>query len=409
MLKNFWYAVAWDDEVTREPTKVTVLGQELVLYRDTKNSPVAMSDLCIHRGAALSGGWVQGDCIVCPYHAWTYASDGACVRIPAAGDHGVIPKKARMDAYPAQERYGWVWVFMGDLPEHERPPLPDLGDEFDDPSFRKIRGEFMWDANYERVTENGIDATHVNWVHNFNDPERAELTDYDIEISEWKGQGTYVMRPEPSSGLFKRIYGKDASADNRPEVVTTTAYWMPNIVKIHIRLPLGNQVIYDTNIPIDEHRTRTLWIGMRDFFTQKAFDWDAKRRVLKIFKQDADVVEAQRPELLPVDFAGELHHKTDELGVAYRKRRHQLMDAGWGIDTHKIASFGGKKATVIPSPARRENPEMAHAWVMKEVPTTGSDPAELGAGRPDAEIIEDGAPAASEPVPQEGDELAGQQ
>ena len=35
----------------------------------------------------------------------------------------------------------------------------------------------------------------------------------------------------------------------------------------------------------------------------------------------------REPEkLLPIDFAGELHHKTDELGVAYRKRRHELID-----------------------------------------------------------------------------------
>jgi hypothetical protein len=73
------------------------------------------------------------------------------------------------------------------------------------------------------------------------------------------------------------------------------------------------------------------------------------------------------------------------------------MDAGWGIDTHKIASFGGKKATVIPSPARRENPEMAHAWVLKEVPTTGE---EAGEDRGVAELIDDDTA---------GGKLAGQQ
>jgi phenylpropionate dioxygenase-like ring-hydroxylating dioxygenase large terminal subunit len=385
MLKNLWYAIEWSKDVTTEPKQARVLGQNLVLYRDTAGRVVAMSDLCVHRGAALSDGWTQGDCIVCPYHAWTYDNSGECVRIPAAGDDAPIPKKARIDAYPTAEKYGWIWVFMGDLPEQERPPLPDLGPEFEDPSFRAITGEWTWDANYERVVENGIDATHVNWVHNFNDPERAELTDYDIEIGEWKGEGTFTMRPEPSKGLFKRIYGRDASADNRPTVKVTTAWWMPSLIKIHIRLPLGNQIIYDTNIPVDDHTTRTLWIGMRDFFTQSIFDRDAKRRVLKIFQQDADVVENQRPELLPVDFAGELHHKTDALGVAYRKRRHELIDQGWGIDTHRIETFGGKTATVIPSPARRQHPELAHAWVMKEVPVIG----EMGAQRGEVEYLEE--------------------
>lgn len=370
MLKNFWYAIEWSDAIGQEPKRLTVLGQELVLYRNSKNEVVCMSDLCVHRGGALSDGWREGDCIVCPYHAWKYDDGGRCVRIPAAAPGSAVPKKARVDAYPTKEKYGWVWVFLGDLPEHERPPMPEFP-EFDDPNFVKIRGEFMWDANYERVVENGVDATHVNWVHNFGDPERPEVKDFQIEIDEWYGRGTITLQPKPSKGLFARVYGESKKKRKvRPDVVTTTGWYMPSLVKIHIRLPFGNQIIYDTNVPIDENHTRTLWIGMRDFIKGSWANGDAKRRVLKIFKQDQKVVEAQRPELLPLDFAGELHHKTDALGVAYRKRRHELMDLGWGIDTHQIRRFGGKKATVIPSPMRRENPELSHAWVLKEVPTT---------------------------------------
>ena len=62
MFKNFWYAVEFSDDVKPgKPMKVKVLGQQLVLYRKTSdNSVVAMSDLCVHRGAALSGGDDQG-------------------------------------------------------------------------------------------------------------------------------------------------------------------------------------------------------------------------------------------------------------------------------------------------------------------------------------------------------------
>ena len=62
MFKNFWYAVEFSADVKPgKPKKVKVLGQQLVLYRKTSdNSVVAMSDLCVHRGAALSGGDDQG-------------------------------------------------------------------------------------------------------------------------------------------------------------------------------------------------------------------------------------------------------------------------------------------------------------------------------------------------------------
>ncbi len=83
MLKNFWYAVEFANRVTAKPLRATVLGQHLALYRTPEGRPVALSDLCVHRGAALSGGAVKRDCIVCPYHGWEYAPDGGCVNIPA--------------------------------------------------------------------------------------------------------------------------------------------------------------------------------------------------------------------------------------------------------------------------------------------------------------------------------------
>ncbi len=99
MIKNFWYAIEFSEEITSEPKRLTILGQELVAYRDTKGNPVVMSDLCIHRGGAISDGFVEGDCIRCPYHGWKYAPDGECVEIPANPPGRSIPKKARVDAY----------------------------------------------------------------------------------------------------------------------------------------------------------------------------------------------------------------------------------------------------------------------------------------------------------------------
>ena len=124
ILKNFWYVAELSSAITNKPKGITMLGQDFVLYRDTKGQVVALHDLCVHCGAALSKGWVEDDCICCPYHGWKYQSDGTCIEIPANPPDTLIPQQAHIDAYPAQEKYGWVWLFLGDLPEGERPPLP---------------------------------------------------------------------------------------------------------------------------------------------------------------------------------------------------------------------------------------------------------------------------------------------
>ena len=83
-----------------------------------------MRDVCIHRGTALSLGWLADGCIVCAYHGWRYASDGACVAIPQT-ENPKIPPKARVERFRAVERYGLVWVALGE-PLYPFVEIPEL-------------------------------------------------------------------------------------------------------------------------------------------------------------------------------------------------------------------------------------------------------------------------------------------
>jgi phenylpropionate dioxygenase-like ring-hydroxylating dioxygenase large terminal subunit len=372
MLKNFWYAIAFSTEVKDKPIRVTALGQELVIYRNTKGEPIVMSDLCIHRGGALSDGWTEGNCIVCPYHGWKFQEDGACVRIPSFPDPKMpIPRKARVDAYPTKEKYGFVWTFLGDLPENERPPIPPLA-EFDDPRFRPIWGIFNWEVNFARAVENGMDIAHAPFVHagSFGNPEKPEVELYEVEDVELGGLATVTLEPTPAKGIWSRLYPKK----ERQGVKTTAGFYMPNVSRLHVRLPIGNMIIFTSHVPVEDTITISKWVMLRDFFTQPFFDGDSYKRVIKIFKEDKPTVEAQRPELLPYDLGAELHVKADAVQIAYRRLLNKYQDMGYGIDMHKIQTeFSNKKAVVIPSPARREVPELAQAWVMKEVPMIGGN------------------------------------
>jgi len=375
VFKNFWYAVEFSERVDRAPHRITCLGQRLVLYRDAEGLPVCLSDLCAHRGAALSGGRVVGDCVVCPYHGWEYRQDGAATRIPANQPGRAIPRKARVDAYPALERYGLIWVFLGDLPEEERPPIPHWP-EFEDlvdngGAFRAIHGEFLWHSNYERILENGCDIAHTPFVHAgaFGNPERPEVEEYTlVEPDPWSAFATVNLHPPAAKGLWSRLYKTQSSPlPGRPPVAVTAGWMLPNLIKLHVRLPLGNMIIYDTNIPVDETTTLVKFVALRDFFTGSWADGNARKRVLKIFHQDAPVVDAVRPELLPHDLGAELHLKSDLISVAYRRRRRELVDRGWLIGDADTAVGDDPRftATVIASPGRRDIPEVARAWAAK--------------------------------------------
>ena len=370
MLKNFWYALAPAHELTEKPRLIRALGQELVGYRTRDGQPVILSNLCVHRGGSLANGWVEKDCVRCPYHGWSYDRSGACAEIPAAPPTLPIPKKAHVDAYPSEDRYGLVWAFLGDLPAAERPPLPPFP-EFDAAGWRCIQGEFTWKANYARVVENGVDIAHTPFVHrnSFGNYDEPQIGDYVVRQEQYSVATTVKLNAPLPRGLWKLI-----RKTRRDPVVASVAVYMPNVTRLDLDLGKWKTVIFDCNLPVDESTTRTFWIQARNFFTGRWADGDARRRTHAIFVEDQPTVEAQRPELLPYDLGAELHVKSDGIGVAYRKLRNQFLDRGWGIDGDALRANGGRRAVVIPSPARREIPELQKAWVVPEAPTrkTGS-------------------------------------
>ena len=67
-----------------------------------------LNDVCPHRGAPLSQGWVsevQGhDCVVCPYHGWAFDAEGVLRDVPAAEKAEAWPRKKLVDSYAVEEK-----------------------------------------------------------------------------------------------------------------------------------------------------------------------------------------------------------------------------------------------------------------------------------------------------------------
>lgn len=361
MLKNFWYACENSAAVADEPVRVRILGQDIALYRDQSGAMVALSDLCVHRGAALSKGWVEGNDVVCPYHGWRFGRDGACTLIPANREGCAIPKRARVDTYPVVEKYGWIWVFLGDLAEAERPPIPTI-DVAEQDGWAEVRGEFTWNAHYTRVVENGVDIAHTPFVHrnSFGNIDQPQVEDYEVTGDDYQFGASALLEPPLPGGIWKWLRKR------RDPVKARVTIYMPNITRLDLDMGTWKLTILDANIPVDENTTLTKYISYRNFFRGRWANRDARRRVHKIFLEDQPTVESIRPELLPYRVGDELHLGSDAMGIAYRQRRKLFLDRGWGIDTDKLRQLRGRKATAIASPERRT--EDRKVWVISEVP-----------------------------------------
>lgn len=365
MFKNFWYGVGFSDEFGDAPRQVRVLGQQLAVFRDTGGQVRVLSDLCPHRGGSIAMGSRDGDCVRCPYHGWKFDHEGTCVEIPANLTRSV-PKRARVDAYPVQERYGIVWAFLGDVPEQQRPPLPEFP-HHGEPGWTAVAGTWDWKANYERVMENAADISHAPWVHgdSFGNRERPQVEDYQLEVHEWALTARTTLW-SPQSQLVNLLRGNRGSFQ---PVSASPGLQMPCVTTLSLDLPRGMKMrLFDVNIPVDAENTRTLWIMLRNFMAPRVFDRIVRERVHQIFREDCPFVESQRPELVPTDLADELHVKSDKMQVAYRRMRQRVLQRGWGLDAHTMRTLEGKVGVVIPGPSRRAQ-DAQRSFVFDEVPT----------------------------------------
>ena len=130
-LKNTWYVAARTDEVEEAPSAHTILGDDVVLFRQEDGRPVALEDACPHKKLPLSMGRRKGNHIECGYHGMVLDGAGQCVHIPS---QTTIPKKARVRAYPLAEKLGFVWIWMGDATLADESLILDI-DDFDDPAW----------------------------------------------------------------------------------------------------------------------------------------------------------------------------------------------------------------------------------------------------------------------------------
>ena len=366
MLINLWYVAEWSKAVRDAPVRARMLGQDFVLFRDQAGKVHCLSDICLHRGGSLAGGWVKGDCVACPYHGWRYDGEGQVRLVPSEGEAFKPPKRARIDAYPTCERYGLIWVFLGDAPEEERFPLPEFP-EYDDPNWKRITDEWHWQADAARVVENGIDIAHASFVHPSFGMEATAQENHIVSIEKnahW-GRSENIQYPPKFKGNWLR---RRMRKDRQPTV--TLPEWHLNGLLARIRIdinPKMSLIMFDCNTPVDEHRTRTFATQLRNFFKADFFDKGSRKRLLKIFAEDTAIVERIAPHCLPDNLANELSVKDDKFMSSFRAARRRLIEEqGWQIDLAAVARNRGRKVLAIPSPQRRLHPDVE--WVMDRVP-----------------------------------------
>lgn len=303
-MRAFWHPVLPSSALSGSgPHGVELLETPVVLAR-LNGELVALYDVCRHFQAQLSLGAVEalaghGECLMCPYHGWSYAADGQCVAIPQLAPGREIPSSARVERFHVQERYGLIWVCLADHPFYDIPELPQL----DSPGFLSgpLRTYPAWRACAQRVIMAALDDTHGPWVHEglVGSREHPEPPQHEV----WRERQTLKVSIRMLQPNNATIAEDEDDAPMRAVQLTTTV-GIPNTIHFDIRAADSGDgrvtLIWQAVCPVKYNETLTFWGSARNYdLDQPAFDPAFEHLQDTLREQDRRIVESQRPWLLP--------------------------------------------------------------------------------------------------------------
>ncbi|MHA6195795.1 Rieske 2Fe-2S domain-containing protein [Pseudomonas wadenswilerensis] len=159
---NQWYVAGFAWELQDKPLGRTLLGKPLVLFRGADGKVAALEDRCCHRSLPLSSGTLEARGLRCGYHGLLFDAAGRCLEVPGQDK---VPNKAKVQAYPLQERDRILWIWFGTAAQPEPDCEPPAYEVHSSGEYVFDGGVYHYDAPYQLIHDNLLDLSHLGYVH----------------------------------------------------------------------------------------------------------------------------------------------------------------------------------------------------------------------------------------------------
>src|SRR6218665_2273590 len=165
LMRHHWTPVCLAEEVGEPdgaPVKARVLGEDLVVFRDSDGRVGVLAEACPHRGPSLVLGRNEEGGLRCLYHGWKMDVDGNVLEMASEPAASGLVAKTKHRAYPSREWGGMVWGWFGaqgSAPEFRAPAWAPSD------QVRVSIAKVLLPCNWAQVLEGAIDSAHSSSLH----------------------------------------------------------------------------------------------------------------------------------------------------------------------------------------------------------------------------------------------------
>lgn len=274
IMRRHWLPACMIEEVPEAdgaPIRTRLLGEDLVVFRDTRGRVGVLDEHCPHRGASLAFGRNEDCGLRCLYHGWKFGVDGE-IQEMASEPADSRMRNLKHRAYPTAESGGFVWVFMGPQ-DAFRPFEPPAWAP--SPGVRTSIVKMHAACNWAQVLEGSIDSAHSSSLHSTNMP-TAQVAGSTATETAW-------LRPSNDKAPRLEVeitdYGFHYAAIRRPIANADTQNYIRTTVFIApftVLIPPNDQYnLAQMLVPIDDVNCMFYWVA---WHPTKGIGQDAWRR-----------------------------------------------------------------------------------------------------------------------------------
>ncbi len=275
-----------------QPRKISLYGNDYVMWKDSQGNINAVENACPHMGAMLSAGWCEAksdgtSTIVCPFHALEF-NDRGCTVLPGSNKQ-TLPQLATLELIIQGD---FIWSYGGYEP---KIPIPNILNEI--AANYKLVGhtaDYSVETDLRSMLLNMHDYNHQNGTHR----EMFKITEvqFDRFIDEGHHSHAYFDMPVAASSLSEKL--NNPGLFMVPKVLSPhLENYFPHLVISHVDLPAGKIAQCHIFIPEAEDRTRTyvLLFGQAKNPIFNLMGKQALKMAKVVVDQDADILSKIYP------------------------------------------------------------------------------------------------------------------
>ncbi|MGH8287340.1 MAG: Rieske 2Fe-2S domain-containing protein [Steroidobacteraceae bacterium] len=185
LMRAHWLPACMSEEVTDRdgaPVRARLLGENMVVFRDTQGRLGALEEQCPHRHASLAFGRNEECGLRCLYHGWKFDVEGNVLEMPSEPADARMRRNLKHKSYLVREGGGFIWVWMGDARAPRDLESPAWAPA---PTTKISIVKIHVACNWAQVLEGSIDSAHSSTLHATNMPPAETVAGSTATESAW--------------------------------------------------------------------------------------------------------------------------------------------------------------------------------------------------------------------------------